>query len=387
MSTYNKIKNISIAVVAIATGFIACNKAPEPPIPNTPPTQDTTPTLATFLNDPEYTILKTAVTKAGLLKTLGTPTLRFTVFAPDNNAFIASGIPNEAAINGIDVATVTALVKYHVLPQVVTSTNIPGSFPNFQYPTILNPAPQFSALLRLTTFPSKRGNAAWVNNIPVTEVDRQAVNGVLHKVARVVAPPSQYLWDRINTDTDLEYLKAAIIRADSGTTGTLQSALQNIGANLTVFAPTDDAFIALLTAAITQALIDKGVQLPDAFIQAQALASTPDVFSNPALFADLPAEKVKGIVVYHILGSRAFSVNIPSTETSVPTLLNGAIPAHPGIRIKADFAGPIVTAATVKGAANANASNITINPLPNGSSDQHYFNGVIHKIDQVLLPQ
>jgi len=46
-----------------------------------------------------------------------------------------------------------------------------------------------------------------------------------------------------------------------------------------------------------------------------------------------------------------------------------------------------VGAATVKGLANASASNVIINPLPAGSSDQHYVNGVMHKIDQVLLPQ
>ena len=35
------------------------------------------------------------------------------------------------------------------------------------------------------------------------------------------------------------------------------------------------------------------------------------------------------------------------------------------------------------------ASNIAINPTPapGGTSDQHYLNGVIHKIDQVLRPQ
>jgi hypothetical protein len=70
-------------------------------------------------------------------------------------------------------------------------------------------------------------------------------------------------------------------------------------------------------------------------------------------------------------------------------LLNGAIPGHPGIGLQATFTGSFVSSATVKGAANATAAKILINPTPapSGTSDQFYLNGVLHKIDQVLLPQ
>jgi uncharacterized surface protein with fasciclin (FAS1) repeats len=63
------------------------------------------------------------------------------------------------------------------------------------------------------------------------------------------------------------------------------------------------------------------------------------------------------------------------------------VPAHPGVALKATFGATGVTAATVKGVANPTASNITINPFPGGTSDQNYVNGVLHKIDQVLIPQ
>jgi hypothetical protein len=42
---------------------------------------------------------------------------------------------------------------------------------------------------------------------------------------------------------------------------------------------------------------------------------------------------------------------------------------------------------TVKGVGNATAFPVVINPLPAGSSDQNFFNGVLHKINGVLLPQ
>ncbi len=88
--------------------------------------------------------------------------------------------------------------------------------------------------------------------------------------------------------------------------------------------------------------------------------------------------------MYHLLGARAFSVNLPTTATNTPTLLNSVIPTHPGVAVQATFGATGVTAATVKGAANATASNILINPLPGATSDQNYINGVLHKIDQVL---
>ena len=89
-------------------------------------------------------------------------------------------------------------------------------------------------------------------------------------------------------------------------------------------------------------------------------------------------------------GIRVFSVNIPTTATAVKTLLNsagGPYALHPGVMIQATFTGPVVTAATVKGAANTTASNILISFSPPFTSDLHYVNGVIHKIDQVLRPQ
>ena len=207
------------------------------------------------------------------------------------------------------------------------------------------------------------------------------------------APPQRVLAQRIFADADMTYLAAAIQRADSGvaptTSASLIWVLSNFGPNITVFAPTNLAFQQLLTAQITLALIAQGVPPATAAVIAAGLASTPGVFTNPLLANVLTPTTVKGLVVYHLLGSRAFLNNFPTTATSYPTLLNSAVPTHPGVSLTCTFTGPFVTAATVKGIANATASNIAINPTPdpNGTSDQFYVNGTIHKIDQVLRPQ
>ena len=358
----------------------SCNKDVYIPLKDPSPTQLPTPTLATLLDDPNYSIFKAAVVKAGLLPTLSVPTLRFTMFIPDNNAMTASGL-SLAVINALPVTLVNPLVSYHILPQQINTANIPTFFPNFAYPTIFNPAPALSALLRLTTSPSNR-NGFWLNNIPIVQTDIPAVNGVAHRIALVTAPPSRSLWDRFNGDADLAIFRAAIQRADSGvapvSSASLIWSLSNIGPNLTVFAPSNQAMknaIAILTGgAINNAQ-------PDAtyigFLASNSVSTT----------------SVKGIVVYHILGSgRAFLNNFPTSGTAYPTLLNGGIPGHPGVTLKVTFTGlTTITSATVKGvgAANFTASNIAINPTPdpNGTSDQHFINGTLHKIDQMLFPQ
>lgn len=412
MTFHNKyIKTGTVALVAAIVTLTSCNKDLEEfapiPTPTISPLKGIGDTLRLSAED---SLFYKVIVRGGMLSLLNDKTKNFTLFSPNNAAvrqFVsgASGgaIPPSGApeatyvgfINGtLPVANAAAVVQYQILPQKVLTTSFGASFANFPYPTMLNPNPAASPFLRLDGYVSTRSNGAWLNNIPVIAANRLAGNGVIHSTAAVSVPPSTLLWDRINADAGLTYLKAAIQRADSGAApGTsLQYILgtQTIapGLNLTLFAPTDAAFQAGLTAVITQALIGQGVPPATAAATAAALAASPTVFSNPALYPSLTAQTVKGVVVYHILfGQRAFTPNIPTTATNVPTLLNSAVPAHPGVSIAATFTGPVVTAATVKGAANPSASNILINPLPNGNSDQHYVNGVLHKIDQVLFPQ
>jgi uncharacterized surface protein with fasciclin (FAS1) repeats len=331
------------------------------------------------------------------------------MFVPNNAAMrqflVAIGAPAgqpDAVYSGfitgfVPAATAAQIVSYNMMPQTITTASVPNTFPNFFYPTNLNPTgtpvtPGFNPLVRLLTFPSTR-NGNWVNNIPLLATNLTAANGVIHTAAAMPAPPQKVLAQRVFADADMTYLAAAIQRADSGvaptTSASLVWVLSNFGPNITVFAPTNLAFQQLLTAQITQALIAQGFPPATAAATAAALASTPGVFTNPLLANVLTPTTVKGIVVYHLLGSRAFTNNFPTTATSYPTLLNSAVPTHPGVSLTCTFTGPFVSAATVKGAANPTASNILINPTPepNGTSDQFFVNGTIHKIDQVLRPQ
>lgn len=388
---FSIIKRQVVAVVAGVSLLTACNKDVAAPTPITPPATTGTQTVAELLNDASFSILKAAATKAGLLEALGDKTAVYTLFAPDDAAFQRAGITS-AVVQALPAEQLRSILQYHIVGgQRVSSTMIPTTFPNLQLPSLLVLAPPSGPLppgLRMSIFPSRRGTSGFANNIPLTAVDIQASNGVIHKVFAPVAPPTQFLWARIDTDPNLTYLKAAIQRADQGGAG-LQAALSNPAANLTVFAPTNAAFQQLLTAQITVALMAQGMPQADAVATATALASTPGVFTNPALATVLTPTTVQGIVVYHLLGVRSFSVNLPATATATQTLLNRGISNHPGVTLQATFGAAGVSAATVKGVANTTASNVQINPTPapNGTSDQHYINGVLHVIDQVLRPQ
>jgi uncharacterized surface protein with fasciclin (FAS1) repeats len=305
-----------------------------------------------------------------------------------------------AFIDQMPVSVIGGLVAYNTVPQMLKSTDIAPSFPNFIYPTILNPSPSTQTLIgpviRLAVYPSTT-NGAWLNNVPLTGVDQMAGNGVIHHTATLNVPAQRYLWDRISNDPQLTYLKAAIQRADSGVVASqsLQGYLSSFGPDFTVFAPVDTAFKSTLTGLIAQGLINQGVPLQIAIPTATALASTPNVFTNPLLASTLTPQTVKGLVVYHVMGVRAYTNNFTTTETAYPTLLTAQLPTQPKLKIKTNFVSPypFVASMTVKDVYNNSpAANVILNsspltPDPIGSSDQQFVNGVLHKIDRVLLPQ
>ena len=408
MNTIKKIKTALLPFLFGAVALSSCNKdVQQYPIPvlgaATGITLDST--LKTTANDSMYyrLIVKASLSPTNfvnLLRGIGSPNNSYTLFVPDNAAMIASGF-SSALISAIPVASAVGIVSYNLIPQTYDTASIPNVFPNFPVGTSIFPSPA-APFLTFRTFPSKRPGILRVNTIPMTTpLNVRVSNGIIHHVAAIVAPPAiSLLWNRIDTDsttsTGLTYLRAAIIRADSASNGggasrpgALEAALTNAAANLTVFAPTDAVFQATLTALITQGLIAQNVPPATAAAQAAFLASTPAVFSNPLLFGTLSATTVRGLLVYHLFSNTAFTVNFPSTPTKYPTLLNTAIPSHPGVELTATFTGPFVTAATIKGLGNATPANIIINgaAAPNGTSNQFYINGVLHKITQLLRPQ
>lgn len=386
----------------------SCNKPLEEATPIIyPPVNNDSMTIADLISsDTSYSFFAAAAKKVGQLAQLGADNTEFTVFLPNNNAFRASGIPSVAVVNSLPAQTLAGIVGYAVIPgRQFLSSGISTSFPNEQLPTsiTIGTLPGTPIPLNLTTFPSVSSTGFYDNNIPVVKSDLKVKNGVVHLVAGIVAAPSQVLKTAIYNNPDLAYFKAAIARADSGQVGLnrIDSLLGYAVTNMTVLAPDNQAFQTLLFGIIYSSLLQQGMSAANASQTATLLSSSPTVFSNPLLFGSLPATTVRGILVYHFLATpdantgayepnvRVFSNNFSSIPSFYKTLLNSAIPQHPGIMVNATFSGPFVSNLTFTGLGTfppggAPFSGATANAV---SMDNNAVNGVYYVIDKVLLPQ
>lgn len=342
----------------------ACNKEFEDIAePAKPPA---TATIGEIIDtDANYSILKSAVTKAGLFPVLKNTGNKLTVFAVDNAAFAASGL-SQAAIDAMSAAQLTSILRYHIIPQQLMASAITAIMPPVQMPTLLVLDPT-NPFVKMNVHLSKVSGNVYVNNIPLKQADIAAANGVIHKPIALIAPPAALLSNVIYDDPQFSLFKALIARGDVGSSGmaSFDFLLKFAVANLTVFAPTNTAVKAVIT------------QLSGGMVPANA----PDQAFIDFINTFIPVANARGIVAYHFLTARNYAHNFPTVPTWIPTALNAAIPSHPGVQVKSTFTGMFATSLTVTGAGNGGvASNVT-------TLDKNAVNGVVHIIDQVLLPQ
>lgn len=359
--------NKKAGLLLLAAGFFglqSCNKEFEDIATVTKP--DVNTTIGSIIEtDASYSILKSALTKTNLLPVLKNPDAKFTLFAVDDDAFVASGL-SQAAVDGLPVAQLASILRYHIIPQALPASAITAVMPPVQMPTLL-PLDPTNPLVKMNIHLSKIGAAVYANNIPVKQGDILADNGVIHKTVAVVMPPSVLLSNLIYDDPQFSIFEAAIKRASTGSTGTssFDFLLQYPVVNLTVFAPTNDAMKQVVFAL-------SGGLVP--------LAAPEQVFID-FITNMVPVETAAGMMAYHILPARNYAHNFPTTATFIPTALNAVVAAHPGVQVQSTFTGPFATALTVMGVGNGGvASNVT-------GLDKNAVNGVVHIIDQVLLPQ
>jgi transforming growth factor-beta-induced protein len=186
----------------------------------------TLPTIAAIAaGNPDFSILVAAATKANLVETLsGQGT--FTVFAPTNAAFAASGI-NQAALDALSAEQVAGILTYHALATRVASTELTAG-----PVTTLSTFPIF-----ITTEGGAKinGGNAVAGGANVVDADIAASNGIVHVIDRVLLPP---------TVADLARYAQLTTLAGALEAQGLVDDLQAAGP-FTVFAPTNAAFAAL----------------------------------------------------------------------------------------------------------------------------------------------
>ncbi len=316
-------KTSQASVLFLALGFSlllsGCDK--DDPQPST--TNSITDIVVKGAN---FTLLEAAVVKANLQATLAGAT-KYTVFAPTDSGFAASGITS-SALNALTSAQASSLILYHAIPGTILAADVPAG-PNAKVTTASGDS----------VFVTRNASGVFVNGVKVTTANVAADNGVVHVIGKVLSPPVGNIVETA-VAARLDSLVKAVTRATSAPGGDPSLAGTLGSATLTVFAPTNAAFTQLLT----------NLSLTD--------------------INQIPIATLLAVLRYHVKGGRAFSSDLADGSLAMLAGGNTTIGLTNGTS-----GGPTIT-----GTGNgANRSNITATNIV-------CRNGVVHLIDRVLVP-
>jgi uncharacterized surface protein with fasciclin (FAS1) repeats len=272
---------------------------------------------------PDLSILVEAVVAAGLVDALSAPG-PLTVFAPTNAAFAALLDELKTDKAGLlgNLPLLTTVLQYHVLGSSVKKADIPLG--KAIDPILSGTADVFKIDVVGANVVITDGRNRTSN---ITATDIMASNGVVHLIDKVILPADKDIVATAQSVSDFSTLVAAVGAA--GLVPTLQSA-----GPFTVFAPTNAAF----TAALTELGIDA-----------------------PTLLGNVPL--LTSILTYHVVPGRVLKADVPVGQ---------AITTVQGATFVVDSTLAITDSRNRK-------ANIT-------STDVFATNGVIHTIDNVILP-
>lgn len=330
MKNVNLLKSVFFAFLAITT--FSCSDDDDAGTPQS----NTIAAIAS--RTPDLSILVQALDRVDLVAAVD-GTTQLTVFAPTNTAFqnylTANGL---TSLDQVSDADLTQLLLNHVVAGGVQSSQLSTGY-GVKTLATYNGGTDRNLNLYVNTTSGVRLNG--VSSVDTNRANIIASNGVIHVVDAVIGLPTVVTF--ATADPTFDLLEAALTR--EGNTTDFPAALGATGP-FTVFAPTNDAFTALLTEL-------GGIEL-----------------------ADIEEPTLDAVLKYHV-ASGAFG-NVLSTGltpngvTNVPTLLG----ATPTINITLPGTGGNIANVT-DGAGRA--SGIV-------AVDVQAANGVIHVLDRVLLP-
>lgn len=188
-----------------------------------------------LLKDRDTFVLAAAAAKAGLIDDLSAEG-PFTVFAPNNKAFVEAAHELDTSIFGLlfnpDLADI---LKFHVVLGDLQAANLTDG------QQLVNLAGK-----NLTVSIDEEDGTVMIDGATVVEADKEAGNGVVHIIDSVILSSHATLPETVfdiakeNIDTGISTLVAAL---STDSTAAIKAALDdpNLGP-FTVFAPTDDAF-------------------------------------------------------------------------------------------------------------------------------------------------
>ena len=299
------------------------------------PPADATPSESTIINiaaaDERFTTLVAALGATGLDTVLASDTETFTVFAPTDAAFEAMGSANVTALLG-DLDNLTEILQQHVITDAavdaVTAYSLSG-----------NAATTVGGAEVPISISSKR--ELRVGGAKVIIADIHASNGVIHVIDTVIVgaaglpTPTLNIVEVATAAGGFEILLELLSIAD------LDGALTDADKSFTVFAPTDAAF--------------------------QKLGAFPLAFllGNPAILADT--------LLYHVYADSVVladgAISVAASDQSILEMANATAEKSGG-----------------RTALSLSDTGLTVNLASVTSANVMASNGVIHVIDNVMLP-
>ena len=292
-----------------------------------------------------FSILTEAVVTADLVGTLIKKDANYTLFAPDNAAFEKAGITSLAGLTANDLAPI---LTYHVIDGEVFGDGLPATGSAVEtlggnFYLSLNESGAYINGLTMVTAATLAGEALDYDNGVVHLIDRTLVPATDDIVSIAVAA------SQASEGAEFGQLVAALTAVEQDqTTDALVTILSGDG-SFTVFAPTDAAF--------------------------QALYASASVANFNALVEAVGIGTIEAVLKYHVLGSKVFSTDIPNAldgkeSVAITPLIEGTF------TINSDFT--ITDSDAALGIGTPDASIV--------STDILGTNGVIHVIDNVILP-
>lgn len=285
-------------------------------------------TIADFVeSNPDYSSLNAALIAANLKTTLDGNT-EYTVFAPNNaafNAFLsANGFAN---LGAVPVDVLTQVLLNHVLPGKVMAADLSTGYVE----TVSKMSPGEN---NLSMYINVEDGVMINGEAEVTTPNVAVDNGVIHAVNAVIGLPD--ITTFALADPNFEILVAALTREeDFPFVDILQT--QEAPAPFTVFAPTNDAFVDLLTELELDSL------------------------------DDIPADLLATVLSYHVVAG----ANVRSEDIT------------DGMEVTTYETGTF-TVNTTGGVTITDEQDRVSNVV---AVDVQATNGVIHVVDQVLLPE
>jgi len=271
------------------------------------------------VGSPILTTLVDLVIKAGLADTLSGEG-PFTVFAPTDDAFIEF-LGEGADLASLDIDLVASILTFHVVPGIYPASGISNGL---SLPSVQGENVTFSLI----------GSTAMVNGETIVATDILANNGIVHVIDGVLVPTTTVADPQTVVDVAVSNEETFSTLVDFVVQAGIVEPLANTQ-GITVFAPTNDAFTALASAA-------------------------PSVVAN--LLTDEWSTHLEDVLLYHILPVEAPSSAV--TNGLSATALNGE---------ELSFA--------------VNSDGIFVNSDSEVIlADVEASNGVIHAIDNVLVP-